>query len=166
MTETSFTPGPDTTRAFREALGCFATGVTVVTTMTQAGPRAITVNSFSSVSLTPPMVLWCLDHQSNRFDAFAAAPSYAIHVVGEEQQALALDFARDGTDFSRARWQEGEAGVPLLEDCLARFECRHSAAHEAGDHLIIVGEVTRAMHRPGQGLIFKRGQYGAFTGLL
>ncbi|MFC3616660.1 flavin reductase family protein [Lutimaribacter marinistellae] len=166
MTETSFIPGPETTRAFREALGCFATGVTVVTTQVGGKPRAITVNSFSSVSLTPPLVLWCLDHKSNRYDVFAGAQNYAIHVMGEEQQRLALDFARDGDDFSHARWQANADGVPLLDDCLARFECRLSATHEAGDHIIILGEVTRAMHRPGHGLIFKRGQYGAFSGLL
>ncbi|KUJ85791.1 flavin oxidoreductase [Ruegeria marisrubri] len=166
MTEKTFTPGPQSTLAFREALGCFGTGVTVVTTGTKDGPAAITVNSFSSVSLDPPLVLWCLGKDSNRFDAFSTAQRYAIHVMSEDQQEETLQFARNGWDFSHAEWRPDEHGTPLLSGCLARFDCRLSAQHEAGDHLILIGEVERVMYRTGKGLMFKRGQYGSFSDLI
>lgn len=165
MPDTSFVPGPDTTRAYRDALGCFGTGVTVVTTGTDTGPLAITANSFTSVSLDPPLVLWCAAKASPRHAGFAAARHYSIHVMGEEQQALALHFARSGRDFSDADWTPDGNGVPLLAGCLARFDCAATALHDAGDHSIIVGRVLRAMHRPGMGLMYKRGQYGGFAGL-
>ncbi|MEX0328995.1 MAG: flavin reductase family protein [Ruegeria sp.] len=166
MTETTFTPGPDQSLEFRDALGCFGTGVTVVTTNTDDGPAAITVNSFASVSLDPPLVLWCLAKDSNRFDAFSTCVHYAIHVMAQDQHDQALQFARNGFDFSHANWNTDEAGRPRLADCLARFDCRLTNVHDAGDHLILVGHVEKAMHRPGQGLIFKRGQFGGFADLI
>ncbi|MBY6083895.1 flavin reductase family protein [Ruegeria arenilitoris] len=166
MTERTFKPGPDQSMAFREALGCFGTGVTVVTTSTSEGPSAITVNSFASVSLDPPLVLWCLAKESNRYGAFQAAQHYSIHVVAEDQQDLALRFARNGLDFSHADWSPDHKGRPQLSQCLARFDCTLSARHEAGDHLILVGEVEQVMYRTGKGLIFKRGQFGGFADLL
>ncbi len=152
--------------AFREALGCFGTGVTVVTTSTPHGPSAITVNSFASVSLDPPLVLWCLARESNRYEAFRSARHYSIHVVAQDQQDLALRFARNGLDFSHTDWSPDSAGRPQLSQCLARFDCTLSARHEAGDHLILVGEVEQVMYRTGKGLIFKRGQFGGFADLL
>lgn len=166
MTEKTFTPSPDQSTAFREALGCFGTGVTVITTDTERGPRAITVNSFSSVSLDPPLVLWCLAKDSNRFGAFCDCEHYSIHVMAQEQQDQALRFARNGADFSHANWVADAAGRPQLADCLARFDCQLHTRHEAGDHLILVGQVETVMHRPGQGLIFKRGQFGKFLDIL
>ncbi len=163
MTDRTFIPGPDHSNAFRQALGCFGTGVTVITTNTAAGPRAITVNSFSSVSLDPPLVLWCLAKDSNRFDAFSACTDYSIHVMAQEQQEQALKFARNGFDFSHADWRADHAGRPQLDGCLARFDCHLHDRHEAGDHLILVGRVETAMYRTGQGLIFKRGQFGGFV---
>ena len=132
MTERTFKPGPDQSMAFREALGCFGTGVTVVTTSTPDGPSAITVNSFASVSLDPPLVLWCLAKESNRYGAFQAAQHYSVHVVAEDQQDLALRFARNGLDFSHAEWSPDHNGRPQLSQCLARFDCTLSARHEAG----------------------------------
>lgn len=166
MTENTFTPTAETSRAFREALGCFGTGVTVITTHPASGPVAITVNSFASVSLDPPLVLWCLGMDSNRFDAFSTCQTYSIHVMGQEQHDQALRFARNGLDFSHADWQRDDAGRPQLNGCLARFDCRLTDRHQAGDHLILVGHVETAMHRPGQGLIFKRGQFGGFADLI
>lgn len=166
MTEKTFTPTQDHTLAYREALGCFGTGVTVVTTQTENGPRAITVNSFSSVSLDPPLVLWCLAKDSFRFNAFNACEHYSIHVMAQEQQDQALRFARDGLDFSHAEWEADHKGRPKLAKCLARFDCQLHAKHEAGDHLILVGEVEQVMYRAGKGLIFKRGQFGGFADLL
>jgi len=164
MTETRFVPGPDTARAFRDALGCFATGVTVVTIATDEGPLAITANSFASVSLDPPLVLWCAARRSLRHDAFVAADRFAIHVMGAGQQTLAARFARSGHDFSTLDWEPDADGVPILAGCLARFDCRAEARHPGGDHTILLGRVLSAMHRPGQGLIYKRGQFGGFSG--
>ncbi len=166
MTEKTFIPTPDQSTAFREALGCFGTGVTVVTTQTALGPRAITVNSFTSVSLDPPLVLWCLAKESNRFGAFSDCQHYSIHVMAQEQQDQSLRFARDGEDFSHADWSADEMGRPQLADCLARFDCHLHACHEAGDHLIMVGHVDQVMYRTGQGLIFKHGQFGGFVDLI
>ena len=163
MTEKTFTPTPDQSPAFREALGCFGTGVTVITAQSDNGPRAITVNSFASVSLEPPLVLWCLAKESFRFDTFSTCDLYSIHVMAQDQQEQALRFARDGADFSHADWTEDEAGRPHLAQCLARFDCQLHAKHEAGDHLILVGEVEQVMYRTGKGLIFKRGQFGGFV---
>lgn len=165
MSETTIIPGPDTERAYRDALGCFGTGITVITTQTENGPLGMTANSFASVSLDPPLVLWCAAKESHRYAAFAGAKSYVIHILAEDQRATALHFARSGDDFSAAEWHPGEDGAPVLHGCLARFECRQVAAHDAGDHTIIVGRVLRATHRPGSGLIHKSGQYGLFRGL-
>ncbi len=177
MPEQNLTPGtntgpdaapgatPDTTRAYRDALGCFGTGVCVVTTLTDAGPLAITVNSFTSVSLDPALVLWCAAKASPRHDAFAAAGVYTIHIMARDQQPLATHFARSATDFTSVDWQKDTYGTLHLAGCLARLECRQTQHHDAGDHSIIIGQVTRAWFRSGSGLMFKRGQYGGFAGL-
>jgi len=162
MSETIFTPGPDTIRAYRDALGCFGTGVTVVTTLTSRGPLAITANSFTSVSIDPPLLLWCPAKNSQRHDAFVNASHFAIHIMGENQLDLAKHFARNGEDFEAVNWQPNAIGTPTLPGCIARFDCRHSACHQAGDHSILIGEVLSATTRPGKGLIFKQGLYGGF----
>ena len=161
MSERTIIPGPDTARAYREALACFGTGVTVVTTMTPQGPLAMTANSFASVSLDPPLVLWCPARASLRHDAFIAARRYVIHVMAEDQQHVARHFAGTGQDFAGIAWRR-ENGLPVLEGCLARFECRRHAVHPAGDHSIVLGEVQRASFQPGRGLMFKHGAYGGF----
>ncbi len=158
-----FTPGPETSRAFRDALGQFATGVTIVTCRTPAGPVGITANSFASVSLDPPLVLWSPARSSRRFPAFEAAESYAIHILGSDQQQVCGAFVRDGAAFTAVDWSENDAGVPLIEGCLARFECTRTATHDGGDHLIIVGRVDRASLRTGDPLLFASGSYGRFT---
>ncbi|WP_050929727.1 flavin reductase family protein [Aestuariivita boseongensis] len=163
MSETVFTPNADTTRQFRDALGCFGTGVTVVTAQSDQGPLGMTANSFSSVSLDPPLVLWAPAKSSRRYASFAKAQHFAIHVMGEDQDAMARHFARAGDGFDAFDWSRSEAGVPILAGCLARFECHLAALHDAGDHAIIVGHVDRAAFRPGKGLIFKQGQYGGFS---
>ena len=163
MSETSFTPGPESTRAFRDALGCYGTGVAVVATMTEGGPLAMTANSFAAVSLAPPLVLWCPARASRRHDAFTSAEAFVVHVMGEDQQALAHRFARAGDDFTGLDWTRSDSGQPLLPGCLACFECTRTAIHDGGDHSIVVGRVTRVSHRAGRGLMFKRGQYGGFA---
>lgn len=163
--ETSFVPGPETRDAFRAALGCFGTGVTVVTTMSARGPLAMTANSFASVSLDPPLILWCPAKSSRRHDAFVAAERFAVHVMADDQYPLALHFARQGDDFDAIAWDASSDGPPLLQGALARFDCQHDAAHDGGDHTIVLGRVRQACYRPGLGLMFKQGRYGGFAGL-
>lgn len=147
-------------RQLRDALGRFATGVTVVTTMTPEGPLGITANSFASVSLAPPLVLWSPARKSARFPAFEAALYFAIHVLSRDQQDLAERFARPGDAFAGLDYTRGEGETPLIEGCAARFECRHAAGHDGGDHLIVVGEVLRLTQADLPPLVFYRGGYG------
>ena len=165
MGETSFEPAPDTRRAFRDALGCYATGVAVVTAGSAKGPLGMTANSFASVSLDPPLVLWSPSKSSARHAAFVNAQCFAIHVMGEHQHETAVRFARNGWNFVDGGWERDASGVPILADCLARFDCLRHAVHDGGDHSIVVGRVVHVSHRKGRGLIFKRGQYGGFAGL-
>ncbi|NVO23152.1 flavin reductase family protein [Donghicola mangrovi] len=158
-----FVPTPDRQREFRNVLGCFGTGVTVVTCMTDRGPMGITANSFSAVSLEPPLVLWCPAHSSHRFKAFASARHYAIQVLAQGQKDLGLAFAKDGFSFDHCAWEQNEWGVPVLTETLARFECEAHALHEAGDHAIAVGRVLRAHANEGTPLLFTQGTYGSFT---
>jgi len=161
----SFTPGPETARAFRDALGQFTTGVTIVTCEGETGPVGITANSFASVSLDPPLVLWSPARASRRFPAFEAANNYAIHVLAACQSHVCGAFARDGAAFDAVDWSRNDRGVPLIDGCLARFECTRQAVHDGGDHLIIVGRVDRAAIGPGEPLLFSKGAYGRFTDL-
>ena len=163
MSDTTFIPGPETAREFRNALGCFATGVTVVTTQTGDGPLGMTANSFSSLSLEPPLVLWAPAKSSSRFGHFSKAQHFAIHIMAENQHDLARHFAQTGGGFDAFDWSTSDVGVPILKGCLARFECHLAATHDAGDHAILVGHVDKAACRSGKGLIFKQGQYGGFA---
>ncbi|MEM9791391.1 MAG: flavin reductase family protein [Pseudomonadota bacterium] len=146
-------------RQYRDAMGCFPTGVTVVTTLTARGPLGITANSFTSVSLDPPLVLWSPARQSSRFPAFEAASHFAIHILAADQRSLADRFARYGEDFAGLTHRPGLGDTPLLEGCAARLECAHSAGHDGGDHLIVVGEVQRLTHSNKPPLLFHRGGY-------
>lgn len=158
-----FVPGPGCERALRDALGRFATGVTVITAPGASGPVGITANSFTSLSLDPALVLWAPARASRRFDVFAAARHFAIHVLGAEQAALGRHFSRDGLDFDLPGVQQNAEGVPILPGCLAHFECRQEALHAGGDHAIVVGRVLRASLREGAPLVFSGGRYGGFS---
>ncbi|MCB1389030.1 MAG: flavin reductase family protein [Rhodobacteraceae bacterium] len=161
----SFVPGPGQQRAFRDALGAFATGVTVITTQSDIGPLGITANSFASLSMDPPLVLWSPGKFSRRFDAFVQAEFYAIHVLGAEQFDLGAHFARQGHDFDLPGVTLNAQGVPVLPGCLAVFECAREAVHAGGDHAIVVGRVLAARHRRGGvPLVFHAGAYGGFGG--
>ena len=162
MTLTRFAPGPDMSREFRDALGRFATGVTVVTCQSSLGPLGITANSFASVSLEPPLVLWSPARSSRRFDAFAEATEFAIHVLGDDQMDLCDRFSTEGLDFDGLTWTTNEANVPLIEGVLARFECSRHAVHEGGDHAIVVGRVIQAAFSDGNPMVFSNGRYGEF----
>ncbi|SFE38574.1 NADH-FMN oxidoreductase RutF, flavin reductase (DIM6/NTAB) family [Roseivivax sediminis] len=161
----TFQPGPDTTRAFRDALGRFATGVTIVTTQTPDGPIAITANSFASLSLDPPLVLWSPAKASARFVPFTEAQHFAIHVLAADQAALCSEVARDARRFRPGDLTENENGVPLIETALAHFECARDAVHDGGDHVIVVGRVQRVRMREGEPLLFLNGQFGGFRAL-
>ena len=147
---------------FRSALGHFATGVTVVTARDgQERPRAITVSSFASVSLAPPLVLYCLGKSAFHFDAFAAAEAFAVNLLGAEAQGLSDRFAREAEDdFQGVEVSASATGCPVLPGCLAVLDCAREAMHDAGDHLIVVGRVT-ALAVPGgeEPLIYYRGRY-------
>ncbi|NNE51067.1 MAG: flavin reductase family protein [Sulfitobacter sp.] len=149
----------------RRAFGQFGTGVTIVTAMTDRGPLGMTANSFSSVSLAPPLVLWSAAKRSKRHDAFAKAQHYCIHVLGSDQVALANHFATEGEAFESFDWVKGPDGAPTLPGCLAAFQCNTYAVHPAGDHSLIVGEITHAAvtDRTLSGLIFHKGTFGAFV---
>ncbi len=164
MTEASFTPDAAHQRDFRDALGRFATGVTVITTQTETGPMGITANSFAALSLEPALVMWAPGKFSRRFEAFAQAEYFAIHVLAADQLALAQHFAANGMDFDLPDLRIGLGDVPLLPGCLARFECARHALHPGGDHAIVVGEVLRVQTRSGAGLSFFSGSYGAIDG--
>lgn len=153
-----------TQRELRDALGRFATGVTLVTTMTPRGPLGITVNSFASLSLNPPLVLWSPARKSSRFAAFEAASHFAVHVLARDQQAIAEHFARSGDGFERFGFAPGLGEAPLLEGAAARFECRHAARFEGGDHLICVGEVLRFTHADRAPLVYHQGAYRGLAG--
>ncbi|GAA0596857.1 flavin reductase family protein [Caenispirillum bisanense] len=155
---------PFDTRDFRRALGQFATGVCIVTARDQAGhPTGLTVNSFASVSLEPPLVLWSLARSSSVFAAFDAAPHFAVNVLAADQLDLSNRFASPGERFTGLEWEEGHHGLPLLRGCLANFECTVAARHEGGDHIIFIGEVARYDARPGEPLLYSGGRYALAT---
>ncbi len=162
VTAEGFVPGPETARAFRDALGRFATGVTVVTCATPDGPLGITANSFASLSLDPPLVLWSPAKSSRRFAPFVAAGHYAIHVLSDTQGTIGDGFVRDGAAFGALDWAPNAEGVPVIAGCLARFDCARAAVHDGGDHAIVVGRVLRAAMTEGAPLVFAGGRYGGF----
>jgi 3-hydroxy-9,10-secoandrosta-1,3,5(10)-triene-9,17-dione monooxygenase reductase component len=151
------------TREFRGALGAFATGVTIVTTRDPGGhPVGLTANSFNSLSLDPPMVLWALAKASRNLPAFAAAEFFAVHILAAGQQALADRFAQRGADkFARLEYDTGQGGIPLLRHCSARFQCRTAHQYEGGDHAIFVGEVIDFESSGHAALAFHGGAYAS-----
>lgn len=159
MPITTFSPTPESARAFRSALGAFPTGVTVVSAEGAAGPVGMTANSFASVSLDPPLILWSPARASSRFGVFAGAGHFAVHVLGMAGHGLAQRFARSGVAFGPHE-RDPAHGVPLLQEgWLARFLCAQEAVHEAGDHAIIIGRVLRVDTAPGTPLVFAQGSY-------
>jgi 4-hydroxyphenylacetate 3-hydroxylase, reductase component len=152
-------------RAFRNALGAFPTGVAVVTASGEGAPMGITVNSFSSVSLDPPLVMWCLDRKSDRFAVFVNAHAFTISVLGAEHEAVSARLAKPGEHrLNKIELVPTELGPPALADALAVFECERYAVHDGGDHAILVGRVARFFRKDeGAPLVFFRGRYGALA---
>jgi len=149
-------------RDFRAALGMFATGVTIVTARDASGaPVGLTANSFNSVSLAPPLVLWSLARSAGSMPAFERGSHYAINILAADQRLLAERFAGKALDrFEGVLFREGAGGAPILEGSAAVFECFNRSRYEEGDHVIFVGEVERCRRRAGaQPLIFHGGRY-------
>lgn len=151
---------------FRQALGAFTTGVTIVTAVDAAGSDVgMTANSFNSVSLTPPLVLWSIARNSSHVDAFLRAQHFAVHILSSDQDALATRFATKNVDrFEGLAIERGLENLPLLEGVAARLECRTAFQYEGGDHVIIVGEVLALEHWDREPLVFKRGRYALAVG--
>jgi flavin reductase (DIM6/NTAB) family NADH-FMN oxidoreductase RutF len=147
---------------FRAALGMFATGVTIVTARGADGsPVGLTANSFNSVSLNPPLVLWSLARSAGSMPAFEKGSHYAVNILAADQHALAERFASKSVDrFADVAFREGTGGAPILEGAAAVFECFNRSRYEEGDHVIFVGEVERCALRAGATpLIFHGGRY-------
>ena len=147
--------------AYRRALGCFATGVAVVTTVDDRGNAVgITVSSFNSVSLDPPLVLWSIDLDARSYDTFINAEGFAVNVLSAEQKDVCERFATRGTDkFRGIDWKTGENGVPILPEYAAVFVCETENVLDGGDHKIIIGRVVDFEDRETEPLIFCRGDF-------
>ncbi len=158
----TFDPTADSD-ALRAAFGRFTTGVTIVTVDTPTGPLGMTANSFTSVSLSPPMILWCPATASLRHNAFAQAKRFALHILSSEQEHLAREFAKAGAAFHHCDWDQDATGLPLINDCSARLVCRTETRIGAGDHTIIVAHVEQAASSGKPALAFSDGKYGTFT---
>ncbi len=147
---------------FRVALGCFATGITIISAIGPRGaPVGVTANSFNSVSLDPPLVLFSLNRRAYSLQAFLSTQNFAVNVLREGQESLSERFAQALEDkWSGVAYETWETGCPILADTLASFECRIRHTYHGGDHVIFVGEVLRLRHDPeGRPLLFYRGKY-------
>jgi flavin reductase (DIM6/NTAB) family NADH-FMN oxidoreductase RutF len=155
-------------RAFRDALGCYPTGVAVVTATAQideASHIGITVNSFASVSLDPPLVLWAIDRRSRRHDPFVTAPGFTVSILSAEHKSVSARLAGPGEhSLDGIALLATELGPPALADSLAVFECAREQVVEGGDHSVLIGRVLR-FHRPQEGapLVYFQGRYSALA---
>jgi len=152
-------------RDFRNALGTYATGVTIITAAGADGkPYGLTCNSFASVSLNPPLVLWSLVLYSSSLSVFQNASHFAVNVLGVSQQALSNKFAKSSEDkFVGVEWTPGVGNAPLLKDSVANFQCRAVNRYYGGDHVIFLGAVEAYAYNRNEPLLFARGGYGRFV---
>jgi flavin reductase (DIM6/NTAB) family NADH-FMN oxidoreductase RutF len=152
-------------RDFRSALGAYATGVTVIAAASADGRLAgLTCNSFASVSLNPPLVLWSLGAFSPSMDIFQNASHFSVNVLGVSQRDLATRFATPAEDkFAGVRWTAGLGGAPVLADTVATFQCRSADRYYGGDHVIFLGAVEAYAYNRDESLLFSRGQFGHFV---
>lgn len=150
---------------FRDTLGCFATGVTIITTVdSEGGPVGLTANSFSSLSLDPPLVLFCLDRNVVSFPAFHSNRHFAVNILGADQEDMSRRFAQSGPEkWNGVAFETWDTGCPILAGCIATLECNIDSIYEGGDHVIIVGEVVRIANGGGTPLAFFRGRYGTLA---
>lgn len=148
-------------REFRDALGSYPTGVAIITTLDPSGnPIGMTVNSFSSVSLDPPLVLWSIDRKSAYFDVFLRADHFAVHVLREDQQNLSRDFSSESPGhFASLEYDRGIANLPLLKSYSALFQCETRSLYDEGDHVILIGRVIDIRNVVAKSLVFVEGSY-------
>lgn len=147
-------------RQFRDALAQFATGVTIITARAPHGFVGFTGNSFNSVSLEPPLIIWSLARRSRSLAIFEGAAQYAVNVLAHDQVELARRFSHPHTDrFAGVAFRIGQADAPLIEGCAAWLECRHHALHPAGDHMLFIGEVVASAYRRLPPLVWHGGRY-------
>lgn len=148
-------------RQFRDALAQFATGVTIITARTRDGTFVgLTANSFNSVSLDPPLIVWSLARRSRSLSLFEGAERYAVNVLAHDQIALARRFSRPHADrFAGVSHRLGTAAAPLIEGCVAWLQCRHYALHPAGDHMLFIGEVETCAYQNVAPLVWHGGRY-------
>lgn len=160
----SFHPATTEGRKLRDALGRFATGVTVVSTAGADGPEGLTANSFSSVSLEPPLVMWCPAKSSRRFELFTQARFWSVHVLGAEQIDICHRFTRGGLGFEGLAFDLSPEGIPIIPGTAARFDCGTYACHDAGDHAVMIGNVLRVTigGPDDHPLVFAAGKFGSF----
>ncbi|MFM7531858.1 MAG: flavin reductase family protein [Rubrivivax sp.] len=153
-------PGPDP-HHLRQALGRFATGVTIVTCLDADGRLVgLTANSFNALSLDPPLILWSLRLKSPSLAAFVGASHFTVNVLAHDQVGLSRHFSRAGPDkFAQGGWSPGLGGAPSLAGCVARFECERRMAQEAGDHMLFIGQVCRTHQSGDAPLLFHGGRY-------
>ncbi len=155
-------------RALRDAFGCFATGITVITTADAEGVLyGVTANSFASLSLDPPLCLFCLDYKAMSFEAFQNSSHFAVNVLGEDQEGISTNFARSQPDkWNGIDYVTWETGSPILPGCLANLECDTHAIHEGGDHVIVVGRIREMTYREDdcRPLLYYKGRYNALSG--
>jgi 3-hydroxy-9,10-secoandrosta-1,3,5(10)-triene-9,17-dione monooxygenase reductase component len=149
---------------YRTVLGHFATGVTIVTARDGDEPVGMACNSFTSVSLDPPLVLWCAAKSSTTWPRMQNAPSFAVNVLAEDGEALCRVFATKGVErFDGVTHHRGTTGAPILADALAYIDCEAESQHDAGDHVIVVGRVVELGYATeGKPLLFYRGGYGRY----
>jgi 3-hydroxy-9,10-secoandrosta-1,3,5(10)-triene-9,17-dione monooxygenase reductase component len=152
-------------RTLRDALGRFVTGVTIVTTLDPEGaPVGLTANSFTSVSLDPPLILWSLSKRSGNLAAFSTSGRFAVNILSQDQNELSARFASPTEDrFAGTGWLRGLGGLPLLPGCLAHLECATVHQQEAGDHVIFIGQVESFAHRDGPPLAFFSSRYATLA---
>lgn len=151
---------------FRNVLGAFPTGVTVITTKDTEGKRyGVTANSFNSVSLDPPLVLWSIGKSSSSYDAFMAAEFFNIHILASDQEAVSNNFAKSGGDkYAEIDYTDGVAGAPVIAGCAAVMQCKIEHQYEGGDHIILVGRVMEYSYEQEKAsLVFSRGRYAALA---
>ena len=156
-----FHPTEDRMADYRQALANFPTGVTIITCMSHDEPLGITVNSFASVSLKPPLIMWCLSKKSKRFGPFMEAKNFAVHVMPAEAKNLCVSFAESAQAFEHADWSVSAQHVPLLKNCLACFECKQFTDYDGGDHSILLGLVEQVSIWKGIPLTFGQGRFNA-----
>ena len=152
---------PINSKDFRSVMGTFATGVTIITTIDNGKPKGITANSFTSVSLEPPLVMFCLGKDSTNFEAFMSSNFFAVNILSANQEELSNKFALfEGDRFAGIKWSIWETGAPILSNVISAVDCRRATTHDAGDHIIMLGQVLRAdiLNAP-QPLLYFQGSY-------